>query len=171
MNNTALLRSWLSIKKIHDSVIVDCKRLVGYNLSHKLRNITLLPYRCVHSGLGGERWTETSSQPITADDEVYIFCVRILLDMNWEWTCAKVSIGTDVASSAMTKPTQFENAGNLRMTGMTHSDGSKCMAIYANHRTAYESLRIIMWGLSSPGLYDGRDTHPFTLTRAEYTVK
>jgi hypothetical protein len=36
------------------------------------------------------------------------------------WTCAKVSSGTAIAASTMTKPTQFENAENLHMMGMTH---------------------------------------------------
>jgi hypothetical protein len=95
--------------------------------------------------LGGEQQTETSSQPITAADEVYILCVRT----GHHWTCAEVTSGTDIASSTVPKPTQFENAENLRLMGMAHSassthmahcDSSTHMAIYRNHRTAFESL-------------------------------
>jgi hypothetical protein len=48
---------------MHNSVILDYKRLVVNNLSRKLHHITLLPYRCVHFGMRGEQQTETSSQP------------------------------------------------------------------------------------------------------------
>jgi hypothetical protein len=48
---------------------------------------------------------------------------------------------------------------------MAHCDSSTHMAIYRNHRTAFESLWTLMWRLSSPSLYDGRDMCPFTRTQ------
>jgi len=122
---------------MHNSVTVDCKRLVENNLSCKLHHITgVCTVGCEESG----EQKPAASQPITAADEVYIFCVRTLLDMNWQWTCAKVSSDTDIASSTMTRPTQFDNAENLHMMGMTPSDSSTHMAIYGNNLIAYESL-------------------------------
>lgn len=80
------------------SVTVDCKRLVQNKRSRKLHHITLLPYRCVHCGLGGEWRTETSSQPanycgwwslhfLCEDTTGHELTVDMCQSVQWYWNC------------------------------------------------------------------------------------